>query len=53
MLRLGRRKWGEPHARALIQVEAIDDFDRLALLLDRLLDATSWDELFPPTESSA
>jgi hypothetical protein len=52
LLRLGRKKWGEPHERVLSRVEAIDDFDRLALLLDRLLDASSWDELFPPAESS-
>jgi hypothetical protein len=52
LLRLGRKKWGEPHARVLNQVETINDFGRLELLLDRVLDTSSWDELFPPAESS-
>jgi hypothetical protein len=54
LLRLGRKKWGEPDERVLAQVAAIDDLDRLGLLIDRIFDAlaSSWDELVPPDESS-
>jgi hypothetical protein len=45
---------GEPDERVLAQVAAIDDLDRLGLLIDRIFDASasSWDELVPPAESS-
>jgi predicted transposase YdaD len=54
LLRLGRKKWGEPDERVLAQIAAIDDLDRLGLLIDRIFDASasSWDELVPPAEAS-
>jgi hypothetical protein len=54
LLRLGRKRWGEPDERVLGQIMAINDLDRLELLTDRVFDASasSWDELFPPAASS-
>jgi hypothetical protein len=37
LLRLGRKKWGEPDERVLVQITAIDDLDRLGLLIDRII----------------
>ena len=36
--------------QVLARIAAISDLDRLNLLTDRVLDATTWGELFPPTE---
>jgi hypothetical protein len=54
LIRLGRKRWGEPHDGVLSRIMAIDGRDRLELLLDRVFDtsASSWDDLFPPAESS-
>jgi predicted transposase YdaD len=48
LIRQGRKRWGEPDERILAGIAAISDLDRLALLLDRILDASSWDELLAP-----
>ena len=45
LLDLGRKRLGEPGDNVLGQVAAIDDLDRLNRLLDRILDATTWEEL--------
>jgi predicted transposase YdaD len=45
LLRQGRRKWGEPDESVLARIAAIGDLGRLNLLSDRILDATTWDDL--------
>jgi hypothetical protein len=54
LLRLGGERWGEPGERVIGQIMAIDDLDRLRLLIIRVLDtsASTWDELFAPDDSS-
>jgi len=47
LLRLGRKKLGEPDERVLSLLAALGDLDRLNLLLDALLEAASWDDLLP------
>jgi predicted transposase YdaD len=51
LLGLGRKRLGEPAERVLAEVAAISDLDRLDLLLDRLLDVSTWDELLAPAVS--
>jgi hypothetical protein len=51
LLGLGRKKLGEPDERVLGLVAGISDLDRLDLLLDRLLEVTTWDELLAPADS--
>lgn len=48
LLRLGRKKWGPPGDAVSAQIGAINDPDRLAALLERVLDVSSWDELLTP-----
>ncbi len=45
MLRLGRKRFGEPAADLAAQLQAIADVERLERLSERLLDAASWSEL--------
>ncbi len=45
ILRLGRNKFGQPDETVLIKLAAISDLDRLHSLLDRILDASTWEEL--------
>jgi hypothetical protein len=45
ILRQGRKKFGEPDAATLSLVEGLADVDRLEAITDRLLDATTWQEL--------
>jgi Domain of unknown function (DUF4351) len=45
ILRLGRKKFGEPDRRVRTTIDAIDDVDQLNSLLDRILDVSSWDDL--------
>jgi hypothetical protein len=45
LLRLGRRHLGSPSVLTEQALSGITDLDRLARLLDRLLDASSWDDL--------
>jgi predicted transposase YdaD len=47
LLRLGRKKLGEPDARVLCLLSELADLDRLNLLLESVLDAERWDDLFP------
>ena len=45
LLRMGRKRLGEPSPAVLARVEAIQAEATLATLADRLLDVSSWDEL--------
>jgi hypothetical protein len=45
LLRMGRRRFGEPAPEVLATIEAMKDLDRIEDLAERLLDVTSWDEL--------
>jgi predicted transposase YdaD len=47
ILRLGRKKYGQPDEDVRSTIDAIDDVDRLNALLVRILDVSSWDELLP------
>jgi predicted transposase YdaD len=47
LLRQGRKKLGEPDERVLSLLSELADLDRLNLLLERVLDAERWDDLFP------
>jgi predicted transposase YdaD len=45
ILRQGRKKFGQPEEGVRTMVDAIDDIDQLDSLLERILDASSWNEL--------
>ena len=45
LLRLGRKKWGAVDATVEQTVQAIGDVDRLELLIERVLEAASWQDL--------
>ncbi len=45
LLGLGRKKLGEPQEPVRSQIAAIRDLDQLNRLLDRILDAPTWDDL--------
>lgn len=45
LLRLGRKKFGAPNDAIRTALANVSDPDRLANLLDRVLDVSSWDEL--------
>ena len=45
VLRLGRRRFGTPNKELEQQLREIHDADRLARIIDALLDASSWEEL--------
>jgi len=45
VLRLGKKKFGEPRPGVQAKIDAIDDLSRLNTLLERILDVSSWDEL--------
>jgi len=46
--RQGTKKFGKPKQRIPGQVATEQDLNRLGELLDRILDAKSWDDLFAP-----
>jgi hypothetical protein len=46
LLRLGSKKLGPPGERIAAELIAIGDLDRLHELIDRILDVSTWDELF-------
>ena len=50
VLRLGRRKLGPPGEAVEVRIAALSDLDRLHRLLDRILDASTWDELLASPE---
>jgi len=45
LLRQGRKKLGPPDEQVSGRIAEITDLDRLHVLLDRILDVSSWDEL--------
>ncbi len=45
IMRVGRKRFGEPDDGVRMMIDAIDDIDRLNSLLDRILDVSSWSEL--------
>jgi hypothetical protein len=45
ILRLGKRRLGPPDQATELTLEAITDLDRLERVLDRILDATNWQDL--------
>ena len=45
ILRQGSKRFGEPDARTRAAVEAAGDLARLERMIDRMLDASSWDDL--------
>ena len=45
MLRLGRSKFGNPPPAAESAILGIEDKERLGRMADRMLTATSWDDL--------
>jgi predicted transposase YdaD len=53
LLRLGRKKLGEPDERVLSLLANLGDLERLNLLLEGLLDAARWDELLSPLSDGA
>jgi hypothetical protein len=48
LLSLGRKKFGEPSGLIQLEIDGTTEIDRFDFWLDRIiLDARSWDELFP------
>jgi predicted transposase YdaD len=45
LLRQGRKRFGQPQASVKSQIESLADLRRLERLIDRVLDAKSWDDL--------
>jgi predicted transposase YdaD len=43
--KLGTRRFGVPDPSVVVAIEAITDLERIELLLERLLEASSWEEL--------
>ena len=44
ILRLGRKRFGEPDAATLEKLESIQQVERLEEISDRLITATNWNE---------
>jgi hypothetical protein len=49
----GRKKLGPPDEKTCARLAEIHDLDRLKLLLERMLDVSSWDELLAPGDPAA
>jgi hypothetical protein len=45
ILRMGRKKFGAPSEAVTTLLAGMDDPERLADLIDRVLDVSTWDEL--------
>ena len=45
LLRLGRKRLGKPKQKAIDAVRSLDDVNRLELLIERLLEVNTWQEL--------
>jgi hypothetical protein len=52
ILRQGRKKFGQPSEAVITLLASIDDPERLANLVDRVLDVSTWDELLAPSSAS-
>ena len=48
ILTLGRRRFGDPAPAIIDRLEAVDTLERLDRITERILDATSWDDLLAP-----
>jgi hypothetical protein len=48
LLRVGRKRLGDPDRRVEAAIEAIGDHERLADLVVRVADVTDWNDLLPP-----
>lgn len=48
ILRLGKKRFGEPGAEIVDAVNRLTDPLEIEPLLDRLLEASGWRDLFPP-----
>ena len=46
ILRLGRKRIGEPDAETLEKLESIQNVERLEEIFDQMITATSWNESF-------
>ncbi len=51
LLRLGRKRLGPPGEAIAAEIGKIEDPKRLDVLLERVLDASSWEELLAPAAS--
>ena len=51
LLSLGRKKLGQPDERVLARIEGLTDLEYLNRLINRILDASSWEELLAASES--
>lgn len=49
VLRQGRQKFGQPDRRVQAALERITDVEQLERLADRVLAATTWEELLRPS----
>lgn len=49
LLRLGRKRWGDPDPAIEATVRAITDVERLELLAERISEVASWQELLRTT----
>ncbi len=49
ILRLGRRRFGEPDSSLLSKLESIEAIERLEEITDRLITAVSWNEAIGET----
>lgn len=45
ILRIGTKRFGKPARKAREVISELSDLDRLDMLFDRALDASSWNEL--------
>ena len=52
LLRIGRKRFGEPDEDTLATFEAITTLERLERLADRLLDAENWNDLMAETSDA-
>lgn len=52
LLQLGRKRFGPPAAETLARIEALDEPAEVERLCDRLLEVSSWEELFAPPAAS-
>ena len=51
VLSLGRKKLGQPDEQLRARIDGLTDLEYLNLLINRILDASSWEELLAATES--
>jgi hypothetical protein len=52
LLHLGQKEFGRPADRVLARIAAVNNLGSLSLLLDGILDASSWQELLAPLDEN-